>query len=89
MRSLILASALAAPLLLVTPANALMGPLSGSPIQEALGSKSVIEVKGGRGHGRGHGWGRGKGHHFGWSRGRKVGWRGRHCPPGHARKGWC
>ena len=46
----------------------------------------LIEVKGG--HGRG--WGRGHGFHpYGWSRGRKVGWRGRGCPPGHWKKGWC
>lgn len=48
----------------------------------------LIEVKGGHGHGRG--WGRGHGFHpYGWSRGRKVGWRGRGCPPGHWKKGWC
>ena len=48
----------------------------------------LIEVKGGHGHGRG--WGRGHGlHPYGWSRGRKVGWRGRGCPPGHWKKGWC
>lgn len=42
----------------------------------------VTEVRGGRGHGRGHGFGRhgGRGHHFGWNRGRghHYGWhRGR------------
>ena len=43
--------------------------------------------KGGHGGGRGHG--HGGGFPPGWSRGRKVGWRGRSCPPGLAKKGWC
>ncbi len=32
---------------------------------------AVIQVKGGHGHGGGHGWGRrgGRGHHYGWGRG--------------------
>ena len=40
-------------------------------------SDGVIQVKGGHGHGRGHGWGHrgGRGHHYGWSRGRHRGWR--------------
>lgn len=89
MRKLILASAFVAPFMFCMPAHALMGQLSGQSIQDALGSPSLIEVKGGRGHGGGHGWGRGHGRHYGWSRGRKVGWRGYHCPPGQARKGRC
>ena len=38
---------------------------------------STVFVKGGHGHGGGHGWGRrgGRGHHYGWSRGRHRGWR--------------
>lgn len=89
MRQLMFVSAFVTPLLFCAPASALVGQPSGSVIQESLGSPSLIEVKGGRGHGRGHGWGRGHGRHFGWSRGRKVGWRGYHCPPGQARKGRC
>ena len=41
--------------------------------------EETIEVKGGHGHGGGHGWGHrgGRGHHYGWSRGRghHYGWR--------------
>lgn len=87
MRSIILAGALIAPFMFVTPSTAMVGQPVGA--SEHFKSPSLIEVKGGRGHGRGGGWGRGHGRHFGWSRGRKVGWRGRHCPPGRARKGWC
>jgi hypothetical protein len=45
---------------------------------------SIVLVKGGHGHGRGHGWGHrgGRGHHYGWGRGHRghhYGWsRGRH-----------
>ena len=47
---------------------------------DALGSdSSVIQVKGGHGHGGGHKWGHrgGRGHHYGWGRGRghHYGWR--------------
>ena len=48
---------------------------------DALGSSdgAVIQVKGGHGHGGGHGWGHrgGRGHHYGWGRGRghHYGWR--------------
>lgn len=42
----------------------------------------TIEVKGGHGHGGGHGWGHrgGRGHHYGWGRGRghHYGWRHHH-----------
>ena len=46
-------------------------------LRSALGE--VIQVKHG---GHGHGWGRG----HGWG---PPGFRGRHCPPGHWKKGWC
>lgn len=73
---------------LATPALAL--PVKPSLTDRHAGMQDVIEVKGGHGHGRGHGWGRGHGHRaFGWSRGRKVGWRGRHCPPGLWKQGRC
>jgi hypothetical protein len=43
---------------------------------------AVIQVKGGHGHGGGHGWGHhgGHGHHYGWGRGRghHYGWRHHH-----------
>ncbi|WP_064737343.1 hypothetical protein [Bradyrhizobium sp. Ai1a-2] len=42
---------------------------------------ALIQVRGGHGHGRGHGWGHrgGRGHHYGWYRGRghHYGWRHR------------
>ena len=41
---------------------------------DALGvsDHGVIQVRGGHGHGGGHGWGHrgGRGHHYGWGRGR-------------------
>src|SRR5438046_1679045 len=47
--------------------------------------KSIIQIKGGHGHGGGHGWGHpgGRGHHYGWGRGRghHYGWR-------HHRRWW-
>lgn len=61
----------------VTP-SALAMPAA-SP--DAIGSfdSNAIQVKGGHGHGGGHGWGRrgGRGHHYGWGRGRghHYGWR--------------
>jgi hypothetical protein len=48
---------------------------------DALGvsDNAVIQVRGGHGHGGGHGWGHrgGRGHHYGWGRGRghHYGWR--------------
>jgi hypothetical protein len=51
---------------------------------DALGASqtATIEVKGGHGHGGGHGWGHrgGRGHHYGWGRGRghHYGWRHHH-----------
>ena len=93
MREFLIGAAIALPLtFIVVPASALPGARHDTVIGEAL-SSDLIEVKrgGGRGWGRGHGWGRS--HSFwsppGWSRGRKVGWRGRGCPPGHWKKGWC
>ena len=53
----------------------------------AAGDDAIIQVKGGHGHGRGHGkmhrggrghhygWSRGRGHHYGWSRGHHRGHR--------------
>jgi hypothetical protein len=78
--------------LFATLACSAASALPGTPVQSGIlnlsSASDVIEVKGG--HGRGHGWGRGHGHRaYGWSRGRKVGWRGRGCPPGHWKKGWC
>jgi hypothetical protein len=48
-----------------------------SPDALGLPDAAVIQVKGGHGHGGGHGWGHrgGRGHHYGWSRGRHRGWR--------------
>lgn len=51
---------------------------------DALGTSqsAPIQVKGGHGHGGGHGWGHhgGRGHHYGWGRGRghHYGWRHHH-----------
>ena len=86
MRRLLLGMALTMPIAFLSPATAL--PLAHPVMHGAAVNADLIEVKGGRGHG--HGWGRGHGYRpFGWSRGRKVGWRGRGCPPGHWKKGWC
>jgi hypothetical protein len=86
MRKLLFGIATAIPIALMSPATAL--PAGHPMIHGSLVKADLIEVKGG--HGRGHGWGRGHGYRpFGWSRGRKVGWRGRGCPPGHWKKGWC
>ena len=40
--------------------------------------ETIIQVKGGHGHG--HGWGHhgGRGHHYGWYRGHHYGWRHHH-----------
>jgi hypothetical protein len=86
MRKLIIGATIALPLaLVIVPASALPGAGIGHS-----STPDLIEVKGGRGHGHGHGFGRGRGYNPpGWSRGRKVGWRGRGCPPGHWKKGWC
>jgi hypothetical protein len=86
MRKLLLGMALTMPIAFLSPATAL--PLAHPVMHGAAVNADLIEVKGGRGHG--HGWGRGHGYRpFGWSRGRKVGWRGRGCPPGHWKMGWC
>jgi len=61
-------------------------PASAMPVAkpDALGASqnATIEVKGGHGHGGGHGWGHrgGRGHHYGWGRGRghHYGWRHHH-----------
>ena len=91
MRKLILAAAVILPLIFVSQAASAL-PLHPIGADTAV-SADLVEIKGGHGRGGGHGggWGRGHGgyHPFGWSRGRKVGWRGRGCPPGHWKKGWC
>ncbi len=61
------------------PASARLGIAPASTT--AAADDAIIQVKGGRGHGRMHRGGRG--HHYGWSRGRghKYGWsRGRGNP---------
>ncbi|WP_156908695.1 hypothetical protein [Bradyrhizobium murdochi] len=86
MRKLLFGIALTLPIAFMSPATAM--PRGYPLIHDSLVKGDLIEVKGG--HGRGHGWGRGHGFRpHGWSRGRKVGWRGRGCPPGHWKKGWC
>ena len=87
MRKLLLGMALMLPIALISQASAM--PAANPLLSGVAVSADLIEVKGGHGHG--HGWGRGHGGYrpFGWSRGRKVGWRGRGCPPGHWKKGWC
>jgi hypothetical protein len=87
MRKLLFGIALTMPIAFMSPAATAL-PGGHAMIDGSLVKADLIEVKGG--HGRGHGWGRGHGYRpFGWSRGRKVGWRGRGCPPGHWKKGWC
>lgn len=92
MKKLLIGAALALPFtLVIVPASALPFANHGPVISEQL-SSDILEVKGGRGWGRGGGHGWGRSHAFrppGWSRGRKVGWRGMGCPPGHWKKGWC
>ena len=62
-------------------AFALAPALSASAMRAATPNTLVsadadaIQVKGGRGHGRGHMGRGGRGHHYGWSRGRHRGWR--------------
>ena len=86
MRKPLFGMALTIPIAFAFPATAL--PVAYPLIHAEAVKGDPIDVKGGRGHG--HGWGRGHGYRpFGWSRGRKVGWRGRGCPPGHWKKGWC
>jgi hypothetical protein len=92
MKTLLIGAALALPLaFVILPASALPAAKHGAAIGEQL-SSDLVEVKWGHGRGWGGGRGWGRGHAFappGWSRGRKVGWRGRGCPPGHWKKGWC
>jgi hypothetical protein len=69
--ALLSSSILTASAMPVAAPSALLNPDSG-----------VIQVKGGHGHGGGHGWGHhgGRGHHYGWGRGR-----GHHYGWGHHR----
>jgi hypothetical protein len=87
-RKLLLGMAFTLSMAFVTPAPAMPGTASGLSMQDALANPDLVEVKGGRGGGRGLGRG-GGGRVFGWSRGKKVGWRGRGCPPGLWRQGRC
>ena len=85
MRKIVFGILVALPVMMAAPVMALPGMPHGQAMQQAV-SQDVIEVK------HGHKWGRGHGRHhraYGWSRGNKVGWRGRHCPPGQWKKGRC
>jgi hypothetical protein len=95
MRRLLLGIVITMPIAFVSPAATAL-PAGHAMGHAPLVKADLIEVRGGHGHGHGwggghgHGWGHGHGYRpFGWSRGRKVGWRGRGCPPGHWKKGWC
>lgn len=75
---LIAAAIVVSALAMAMPASARLGIAPGG--STAVQDDALIEVKGGRGHGRGHmgrggrghhhGWGRGRGHKYGWTRGR-------------------
>ena len=87
MRKIVFGILVALPVVMAAPVMALPGMPQGQSMQQAV-TQDVIAVKGGHGHG----WGRGHGRHhraYGWSRGNKVGWRGRHCPPGLWKQGRC
>ncbi|WP_291847861.1 hypothetical protein [Bradyrhizobium sp.] len=89
MKKLLFGLLVTLPLGFATQASALPSGIDTRTLNAALAS-DTIEIKGGHGRGRGHGWKRGGGHKaFGWSRGRKVGWRGRGCPPGLWKQGRC
>lgn len=66
----------------LTPAPSASAMPAAKPGALAASQSSTIEVKGGHGHGGGHGWGHrgGRGHHYGWGRGRghHYGWRHHH-----------
>jgi hypothetical protein len=66
--------------LCATTANAVMVSQQGLVLDVVSALNETIQVKKG-----GHGWGRGWGGGRGWGH---PG-RGRHCPPGHWKKGWC
>lgn len=90
MRKLIFGMLFALPLTFATSAQALTGSTGQAALlrDAPIASHDVIEVKGGKGGGKGLG----RGHAsrpFGWSRGRKVGWRGLGCPPGLWKQGRC
>jgi hypothetical protein len=99
MRKLAIAFALTLPLAFSTAASALPGAAPSQAHEAFAVNQDIIVVKGGRGHGGGHGWNRGhRGKHwghvrsrntYGWHQGRKVGWRGHHCPPGLWKQGRC
>lgn len=68
----------------LAPALSVSAMPSANPSALIDTDSSIVLVKGGHGHGGGHGWGRrgGRGHHYGWGRGHRghhYGWsRGRH-----------
>ena len=74
-RIILIGAALIASLAMTASASARLGM---APLNAEDGT--LIQVKGGRGHGHAHGhrggrghhhgWGRGRGHHYGWYRGR-------------------
>lgn len=86
MRKILIGAAFALPFIAMSASSA--SALPRTPFEVVAGDAAVradiIEVKGGRGFKRGHGF-----RPRGWSQGRKVGWRGRGCPPGLARQGRC
>ncbi len=90
MRKILIGAAIALPFIAMSASASAMPR---TPLEVIAGDTAsvadVVEVKGGRGGGRGFGRGRGGFKPYGWSRGRKVGWRGRGCPPGLARQGRC
>jgi len=90
MKKILLALTFILPVAFAAPqASALPGNSHGLMTGLAA-SSDIVEVKGGRGGGKGHGWGKSRGFKaHGWSRGRKVGWRGRGCPPGLWKQGRC
>jgi len=65
---LIAATIIVSAVALAMPASARLGiaPAGSTAVQD----DALIQVKGGRGHGRGHMGRGGRGHHYGWSRGR-------------------
>jgi len=90
MKKILFSLAFVLPVTFASPqASALPGNLHDLLAGHAAAS-DVVEIKGGHGRGKGHGWGKSRGFkHHGWNRGRKVGWRGRSCPPGLWKQGRC
>jgi hypothetical protein len=63
----------------LTPTLSVSAMSVATPDALGVSDNPVIQIKGGHGHGGGHGWGHhgGRGHHYGWGRGRghHYGWR--------------